>query len=160
MQLFANLLVLVSALHLALASPEIIPAAGLVVRQTTTTTTTTQADPCRDYSMTANMSTIGTNITYRAAFLKKSPVGTIPNSRMLNAAMLKLPKLTADVQLNAQCGNLTTVAITEAANNFTKGIVAQFTTEGLPVGIRNGPVILFIVGIISILCSAVWVFAE
>ena len=78
---------------------------------------------------------------------------------MLNAAQAKLPKLTADVALNQQCGNLTELAFTEAANNFTKGIVAQFTTEGLPVGIKAGPELILIVIAICTIFSIVWIFA-
>jgi hypothetical protein len=36
--------------------------------------------------------------------------------------------------------------------------VAQFTTEGLPVGILAGPEVLVIVGVIATLFSIVWVF--
>jgi hypothetical protein len=40
--------------------------------------------------------------------------------------MLKLPKLKFDTQLNAECRNLTQVAITSAETNFTQGVVLQF----------------------------------
>jgi len=156
MHFLANVLVALSVFRVAVAGPGKFPAAELVVRQTTATTA---ADPCLDYSITANMSVISANSSYRTAFIQKAPTGTIITARMLNAAQLKLPKLTADVALNQQCGNLTTVAFTEAANNFTRGIVAQFTTEGLPVGIKSGPEVVVIVAVICTLFSVVWVFS-
>ncbi|OAG10048.1 uncharacterized protein CC84DRAFT_1081627 [Paraphaeosphaeria sporulosa] len=139
--------------------PDKFPAAVLVERQTNPLPTTQVGDACLDYSITANMSTISANSSYRSAFMQKAPVGTIITSRMLNAAQAKLPALTANVALNQQCGNLTELALTEAANNFTKGIVAQFSTEGLPVGIKAGPEVLVVVGCICALFSVVWVFA-
>lgn len=158
MQLFASLLVVASVFHTAMATAKF-PAAMLVERQTNPLPTTQVVDPCMDYSITANMSTISANSSYRTAFIQKAPVGTIITARMLNAAQLRLPALTADVALNQQCGNLTALALTEAANNFTKGIVAQFTTEGLPVGIKAGPEVLVIVGGIVSLFSIVWTFS-
>jgi hypothetical protein len=158
MQLFASLLVLLSVFQLAVAAPGEYPAVELVVRQSTTAATT-PATSCAEYSTIANMSVIGSNSSYRAAFLQKSPVGTIPNARMLNAAMAKLPALTADPTLNSQCGNLTTVATTEAANNFTAGIVAQFTTAGLPVGIKAGPEVIITVLSCCVILSGVWIFS-
>ncbi|KAH7394992.1 hypothetical protein DE146DRAFT_615381 [Phaeosphaeria sp. MPI-PUGE-AT-0046c] len=134
-----------------------IPAAKLEARQVSSTPS--QAELCIDYEWTANMSTIGTNGTYRTVLLQKSNVGTIYNARMMDAAMKKLPALTADPMLNAACGNKTALALAEAEKNFTMGIVAQFTTEGLPVGIYAGPEVVFIVGAISIIFSLVWVFS-
>jgi hypothetical protein len=159
MQLFASLLVVLSVSRFAIGAPDKFPAAVLVERQTNPLPTTQVGDPCVDYSFTANMSTISANSSYRAAFMQKAPVGTMITARMLNAAQAKLPTLTADAALNQQCGNLTELALTEAANNFTKGIIAQFTTEGLPVGIKAGPEVLIIVGAICALFSFVWVFA-
>lgn len=159
MQFYANLLVVLSALSVAMAVPEKFPAAVLVPRQNNPLPTTSNVDVCADYSMTANMSTISANSSYRTAFMQKAPVGTIITAQMLNAAQAKLPALTADVALNQQCGNLTALALTEAANNFTKGIVAQFTTDGLPVGIEAGPELIVIVIAICAILSGVWIFA-
>ena len=157
MQFFANILFLLSIFSVAIAASDKFPAAALVQRQNNPTTQ--NGDGCLDYSITANMSTISANSSYRTAFMQKAPVGTIITARMLNAAQARLPALTADVGLNQRCGNLTELALTEAANNFTKGIVAQFTTEGLPVGIRAGPgLIAIVIGIICIF-SVVWIFA-
>lgn len=40
--------------------------------------------------------------------------------------MTRLPALKFDIDLNAQCGNLTEVAFEGAETNFTQGIVLQF----------------------------------
>ncbi|KAF3765708.1 hypothetical protein M406DRAFT_68128 [Cryphonectria parasitica EP155] len=100
---------------------------------------------CQQYSRIANLSVIGSNSTMRTTFLDVSPAGTLSNSAMLNEAIKNLPMLTADAKLNEACGNLTTVATTEAANNFTKGIVAQFTFTGNHASIVNGPVVAGVV---------------
>lgn len=101
---------------------------------------------CAQYARIANMSAIGSNSTLRATFMDVSPVGTLFNAAMLSQAVAELPQLTADVALNQACGNLTTVATTEAANNFTRGIVGQFSFTGSHTSIVNGPVI----GVITI----------
>lgn len=112
--------------------------------QFTETILSTQA-ACLQYSMIANMSVVGGNSSYRTVFLEKSNVGTLANSAMLNKAILVAPNLTADVQLNQQCGNLTAIAIQEAAANFTQGKVAQFTFTGTPGSISAGPIIILVV---------------
>jgi hypothetical protein len=148
--MFTNILLFLSFLHLAAAVPGPRPSVAqeqskVQVRQVSAQPS--QADLCLDYERTANMSTIGANGTYR----------TIYNARMMDAAIKKLPALTADTTLNTACGNWTEIALKEAANNFTMGIVAQFTTEGLPVGILAGPMVLAICGSIATLFSIVWV---
>lgn len=112
--------------------------------QFTETILSTQA-ACIQYGMIANMSVVGGNSSYRTVFLEKSSTGTLANSAMLNKAILVAPNLTADVELNAQCGNLTAIAIQEAALNFTQGKVAQFTFTGTPGSISAGPVIIVVV---------------
>ncbi|KAF2844651.1 hypothetical protein T440DRAFT_473202 [Plenodomus tracheiphilus IPT5] len=157
--LFANLLVLLSVFHLAAAAPELqYPAAKLEMRQVSATPS--QADLCLDYERTATMSTVGANSSYRTVLMQKSNVGTIFNARMMDAAIKKLPALTADQTLNTVCGNWTEIALKEAEANFTRGIVAQFTTEGLPVGIKAGPLVGIIVVIVCALFSAVWILPE
>lgn len=156
--LLANILVLLAVCNFATAIPE--PkhhAALLEIRQVSVTPS--QTELCLDYERTANMSTIGANGSYRTVLLQKSNVGTIYNARMLDEAIKKLPTLTADQILNSQCGNWTDIALKGAAVNFTQGIVAQFTTEGLPVGIRAGPEVIVIVGAICLLFSVVWTFS-
>lgn len=157
-RIITNILLFLSLLHLSAGVPgprHPVPAAKLTVRQVSATPS--QADLCLDYERTANMSTIGANGTYRTVLLQKSSTGTIYNSRMMNAAIVKLPKLTADTTLNAACGNWTEIALREAERNFTLGMVAQFTTEGLPVGIVAGPMLIGIVGAIVALFSVVWI---
>jgi hypothetical protein len=148
--LLANILLLLSVFNL-------VAAAKLDERQVSATPSS--AERCLDYEWTANMSTIGANGSYRTVLLQKSNVGTIYNARMMDAAIVKLPALTADITLNQLCGNKTAIALREAERNFTNGIVAQFTTDGLPVGIKAGPEVIVVVGVISILFSVVWVFS-
>ena len=154
--LLTTILLFLSLLHLSAAvlgpKPSI---AQVQVRQVSATPS--QADLCLDYERTANMSTIGANGTYRTVLLQKSSTGTIYNARMMDAAIAKLPKLTADTLLNTACGNWTEIALREAERNFTLRVVAQFTTEGLPVGIRAGPMVLGVCGAIAALFSVVWI---
>ncbi len=154
--LFTNILLLFSLFNLSAAVPSAQPSvAQAQARQVSATPS--QADLCLDYERTANMSTIGANGTYRTVLLQKSSTGTIYNARMMDAAIAKLPKLTADTILNNACGNWTEIALKEAERNFTLGLVAQFTTEGLPVGILAGPMLLPLIGGIATLFSIVWI---
>ncbi|KAF1927874.1 uncharacterized protein M421DRAFT_421068 [Didymella exigua CBS 183.55] len=158
--LFTSILLFLSLLHLSAAVPGPKPSVAqeqsqVEVRQVSATPS--QADLCLDYERTANMSTIGANGTYRTVLLQKSSTGTIYNARMMDAAIRKLPVLTADKTLNTACGNWTEIALREAEKNFTMGVVAQFTTEGLPVGILAGPMVLAVCGSIALLFSIVWV---
>lgn len=91
--------------------------------------------------MIANLSVIGANSTYRAAFLESSPQGTLGNAALLNKAIADNTNLALDTALNQACGNSTAIAITEAANNFTRNIVAQFTFVGNPSAVTVGPII-------------------
>ena len=156
--LFTPLLLLLSLLHLstAISVPGPQPSAPEVLSVRQVSATPSQADLCLDYERTANMSTIGANSSYRTVLMQKSNVGTISNARMMDAAIKKLPALTADAALNSNCGNKTEIALREAERNFTMGIVAQFTTEGLPVGIVAGPLVLGICGSIATLFSIAW----
>ena len=116
-------------------SPQLAP------RQTTTTdgTTTTTTLTCDEYASIANLSTIGTNSTFRAAFQQASPFGTDKSSGILDSATKKFKDLNLinDTALNTQCGNLTAVAIDQAPKNFSMGIVGPFTFK-VNEGIRNG----------------------
>lgn len=153
--ILANIVLLLSVLGFVAASE--MPAAKLQVRQVPAQPS--MMELCLDYEVTANMSTIGANSSYRTVFMQKAPVGTIITARMLNAAMAKLPALTADQMLNNACTNKTAIALQEAERNFTQGIVAQFTTEGLPVGIKAGPEVIFICAAICFIFSITWVFS-
>ncbi|KAH8901844.1 hypothetical protein BR93DRAFT_942007 [Coniochaeta sp. PMI_546] len=104
--------------------------ASLRIRQTGASTGTLVT--CVDYATIANLSTIGLNSTYRAAYLEASPDGTEHSAALLNDAEAKLPPLTKNEALNQQCGNLTTIALAEAASNFTRGIVAQYRITAKP----------------------------
>lgn len=158
--LLASIFFLLSVFNLAAAATEhVYPAGAAKLEARQVSATPSQAELCADYQFTANMSTIGANGTYRTVLLQKSNVGTIYNARMMDAAIKKLPTLTADQTLNTVCGNWTDIALREAAANFTKGIVAQFTTEGLPVGIKAGPEVVVIVGVVCMIFSVVWIFS-
>lgn len=104
---------------------------------------------CENYSKVANLSTIGLNSTYRAAFLRSAPMGTDAASSILDTQSPKLTAMMFDTNLNAQCGNLSTIALTEAANNFTKGIVADLTIQVAPgvgvIGLETPLVVIAIV---------------
>jgi hypothetical protein len=161
--ILTSILIALSVFHLAAAGPNPVPVrpgsllnTKLKVRQVSATPS--PADLCLDYERTANMSTVGANGSYRTVVMQKANVGTLTSARMMDAAIAKLPALTADADLNSRCGNWTEIALVEAEKNFTQGIVAQFTTEGLPVGIYAGPQVLVIVGAIATLFSIVWVF--
>ncbi|CAG8981421.1 hypothetical protein HYALB_00013881 [Hymenoscyphus albidus] len=86
---------------------------------------------CAEYSETANYSAIGLNSTYRGAFLVGSPDGTDYTRSILDKAQKKMTdlKLRFDEALNAECGNLSTVADTEVTTNFTNGIVGPFAIK-------------------------------
>ncbi|KAH8649065.1 hypothetical protein BX600DRAFT_109807 [Xylariales sp. PMI_506] len=81
---------------------------------------------CVTYSSVANYSTIGANSTLRAAFLQLSPHGTLLSASILDNAIAALPQYEFDATLNADCGNLTTIALDAANTNFSMGIVADF----------------------------------
>lgn len=99
----------------------------------------------------ANLSVIGSNATYRAAYLAASPEGSDPARAPLDTAITQLPALEFDKALNTECGNLTTVAFKEAEANFTNGIVLQFKVnaggrESVAV-LRVGAVAAMVVGL-------------
>lgn len=126
----------------------------IAIRQTITTAGSllTEAQACAQYSRIANLSVIGTNSSYRAAFLESSPDGTLNNAAMMNKAMAAHLTLIFDTELNAVCGNATQIAINEAATNFSRNIVAQFTFVGNPQSIETGPII----GIITVVCLVIF----
>lgn len=115
--------IVLSLLHIVVAAA-VNSDASLSLRQAGAPTGTLVT--CLDYASIANLSTIGLNATYRAAYLKAAPDGTDHSVAILNDAEAKLPPLTKNEALNQQCGNLTTIALAEAASNFTRGIVAQY----------------------------------
>jgi hypothetical protein len=130
------LVVLLSALQIAAAAAIVdgtILIHDLAPRQSAGSTANTLLDPiCENYSKVANLSTIGLNSTYRAAFLRSAPMGTDAASSILDTQSPKLMGMMFDKNLNDQCGNLSAIALTEAANNFTKGIVADLSIQPAP----------------------------
>lgn len=151
--LFATLALAFTLISTTLASPPTPDFGGavLTVRQSTT------PDPCLEYSITATHAIIGANSTYRAAYFSLSSVGTIYDARMLDAAIAKLPSLTADVNLNAQCGNMTALKFTEAEGNFTQGIVGPFSGVQ-PLVLTAGLIVPVIVGAVIVVFGATWIF--
>lgn len=93
---------------------------------------------CPEYSQIANYTAIGLNSTLRGAFLQNSPAGTDPTRAILDTAQKKFLALNLkfDEAVNAECGNLTTLATTMAAENFTNGIVGPFTIKKTSAGER------------------------
>jgi len=136
--LLSNILLLLSLLFASAVAAVPQPGAVLVERQQPAMPVLPNpAMLCYDYSQTANLSTIGSNSSYRSAFLQASPAGTRGNSNMLDAFVKKLPALTKDINLNRMCGNLTTIAKIEAERNYTMGVVAQFSgLSGKPSPIK------------------------
>ncbi|CAJ2512275.1 Uu.00g052900.m01.CDS01 [Anthostomella pinea] len=105
---------------------------------------------CQDYSRVANLSTIALNSTYRAAFLRSSPLGYNPASAILDTQSPKLTALMMDEALNKQCGNLSEVAMLGAAMNLSMNIVADLTiTEA--AGVDSGDIALPILSVAFIL---------
>jgi hypothetical protein len=100
--------------------------------------TATMTVSCLEYATVANLSTIGTNSTFRAAFLQASPFGTDKSVGILNGAENTLKSLIDDKALNDECGNLTAVAIKEAPLNFTQGIVGPFRIKEASGAANNG----------------------
>lgn len=97
-----------------------------------------QADiSCQEYATIANLSTIAANSTFRAAFIKASPEGTVQSENILTNAQNQAANmhLINDTALNQQCGNLTDIAMKEAPKNFSKGTVGPFQiNEGIRLG--------------------------
>ncbi|GKT56585.1 metal tolerance protein 3 protein [Colletotrichum tofieldiae] len=136
---FAQILLAVSVfVNAAFAKAVEVPGPAVVVRQTTPAQPTIMS--CGEYSRIANLSTVGANSTYRATFFEASPNGNQFNAEVLDTAMAKLPSVIMDRALNEACGNLTALALQEAANNFTIRTVLQFAnippTEPLDTSIH------------------------
>lgn len=115
---------------------------------------------CAEYSRIANMTIIGKNSTYRAAFLRSGPFGTDQMSGIVDQAAPLLPPLTLDRTLNQQCGNATAIALAGAEANFTQGIVADFTIAEAPgIGVA-GESTLIIVTVITLFMGTIWMTME
>lgn len=95
---------------------------------------------CDQYSFIANYSAIGANTTMRSALQNASPQGADIVAHVVDAAMKVADYFAHDETINRLCGNLTSVAGQEAANNFSNGIVADQVVDGkgLGAGARAG----------------------
>ncbi|KAI1322994.1 hypothetical protein F5Y16DRAFT_403861 [Xylariaceae sp. FL0255] len=135
---------LYNALFLLLSLFSLVGGAAIEIRKplaprqsTTTTTTTTTVDSCANYARVANLSAVATNTTLRGAFLRSTPLGFFVASAILDAETPQLMSLMMNQQLNAECQNLSALAVTEAAANFSAGTVLGL--EILPaVGVDPG----------------------
>lgn len=134
--LFTTTILLLASFTLALPSPS--PKAGLEARQQQQENPA-QTITCEDYSRLANYTAIDSNATLRAAFLQASPQGTDPTRVILDRAFTEFnaKNLMFDSALNAQCGNLSTVALREVNTNFSQGVVAGWKVVA-PTGARIG----------------------
>jgi len=96
---------------------------------------------CQNYAIVANLTVVAKNSTYRAAFLRSSPMGTNSATGILDAQAPKFMALMFDGPLNQKCGNLSTVAFENAAINLTNGMVLEYPIKEA-VGIAvDGPVL-------------------
>ncbi|TQN68724.1 hypothetical protein CSHISOI_06734 [Colletotrichum shisoi] len=132
-------------------------AKALLVRQTAPTTGQPAAVSCGEYSRIANLSTVGSNSTYRATFFDASPAGNSFNAAVLDAAIAKLPSVIMDRALNEACGNLTALAIQEAANNFTIRTVLQFSNIPPTEPLDNSLHIIFVCAAALTFMTGTWV---
>lgn len=124
---FTLLVLALSIFHVSIASvADVDNAPALEPRQSAGSDPTAPA--CQEYAIVANLSTVGLTPDYRAAWLRSSPLGTDAASSILDTQSPKLDAMKFDTALNAQCGNLTTIATEGAATNFTEN-----TVLGLPI---------------------------
>lgn len=95
---------------------------------------------CDQYSFIANYSAIGANATMRDALESASLHGADIVAHVVDAAMKVADHFARDKIINGICGNLTSIADQEAANNFSHGIVADQVVggKGLGAGTRAG----------------------
>ncbi|KAI1462156.1 hypothetical protein F4805DRAFT_412243 [Annulohypoxylon moriforme] len=126
---FKFLVLLLSICSITVAQAEVFDA--LAPRQSPSANAATSAI-CQNYARVANLSTVGLNSTYRAAFLRSSNLGTFDARAILDVESPKLMGMMMDVQLNQQCGNLSQIAIDGAAANLTQGTVLGLTIADAP----------------------------
>ena len=107
---------------------------------------------CQEFATIANLSIIGGNSTFRAAFIKSSPQGTLQSENLLTNAQNQFVQLNLinDTALNQTCGNLTAIAIAEAPKNFSKGIIGPFSISGgTRLGSGNGFVTMITAAVVG-----------
>ncbi|KAK2027510.1 hypothetical protein LX32DRAFT_653888 [Colletotrichum zoysiae] len=146
---FAN-----AALAKAIDIPAAAAAAAVVVRQAAPAQSTIMS--CGEYSRIANLSTVGANSTYRSTFFAASPNGNQFNAEVLDTAIAKLPSVIMDRALNEACGNLTALAIQEAASNFTVRTVLQFSNIPVPEPLDVGLNIVFCCAVALTFMGGTW----
>ncbi|KAK1569613.1 uncharacterized protein LY79DRAFT_528378 [Colletotrichum navitas] len=152
---FARVLLAVSVFaDAAFAKAIEVPGMAVVVRQAAPAQSTIMS--CGEYSRIANLSTVGSNSTYRATFFAASPNGNQFNAEVLDTAIAKLPSVIMDRPLNEACGNLTALAIQEAANNFTIRTVLQFSNIPVPKPLDVGPDIIFCCALALFFMGGIW----
>lgn len=126
---FTTLLVLaLSFFNLSIASVADVDSAPALEPRQSPSADAASLPQCREYAIVANLSTVGLTPDYRAAWLRSSPLGMDAASGILDTQSPKLEAMKFDATLNAQCGNLSTIATDGALANFTAGIVL-----GLPI---------------------------
>jgi hypothetical protein len=115
----------------------------------------TATDPlCQNYAKVANLTTIGLNSTYRAAFLASTSLGTDTATSILDTQTPLLPAMTRDATLNERCGNLTTVALQGAATNLTNGLVLDLAIKApAGVGVDGLHVPIIVIAICIVMCG-------
>ncbi|KAI1823123.1 hypothetical protein F4861DRAFT_540335 [Xylaria intraflava] len=152
------LLFSVSLAYLSLASAAAVhfPTA-LAPRQNQTSTPpipTVLPVSCDEYSRIANLSIIAQNSTLRAAFIRSSPLGTLPAAAILDIESPKLMYLTLNVKLNQVCNNLSALALVEAGHNLTAGTVAGMRILDAP-GVAPDSITMPILAVLFILLMGV-----
>lgn len=115
----------VAAFHLFPRQQQPNTVSGSTSTSTSTSSNSSSAD-CLPYAIAANLSTINSNSTYRAAFIQSSPFGYDQASHILNTATKQQVALVNNQSLNTACGNLTVIAETAAPLNFTAGLVGEY----------------------------------
>jgi hypothetical protein len=63
----------------------------IIARQSTSVGTTIQIDDCTNYARIANLSTVASNTTYRAAWIRSAPMGTLMAASILDKETVQLP---------------------------------------------------------------------
>ena len=147
--LLTYLPLLLTLFHVSIASQ-------MMPRQSPNAGTTIDSAGCTNYARIANLSTVGSNSTYRAAFLRSAPMGTLRAASILDGDIASLPALQMDGQLNGQCGNLTTIAIQAAATNFTQGTVLGFSIQAAVGAELDGFAMPFVYALIAVLMVGVF----
>ncbi|KAI0480960.1 hypothetical protein GGR56DRAFT_672013 [Xylariaceae sp. FL0804] len=120
-------------------------------------TNTLLVPACQDYAAVANATTVGLNTTLRAAFMRSSPLGGLAAMAVLDGPASRLPALTADAQLNQQCGNLTAAALKGADVNLTEGTVLGEVIQGAVGPDPHDIATLILCGAFFLMFGGLWI---